>query len=211
MTVHPAWQISLGTRPVWSESSLCTHWVAKDPSFLHVNSEGSAQTGRMPRLIWNFTVCTCHFVGFVMRWLKYCLHQYFINIMYMLGEYLEVVLWFHRKMIYLQTQIFISVSLYWFCTLMPALGLKSFKPYPKNAWQTVVPRELWLSSVAWYHSRQTRCHHFRQSTSHQLSYQMPDTTYHSSWQHCRMFHDSMWNHRLKYRKSPKNSHPKNLR
>ena len=31
--------ISLGTRPVWSESSLCAQWVAKNPSFLHVDSE----------------------------------------------------------------------------------------------------------------------------------------------------------------------------
>ena len=30
---------SLGIRPVWSESSLCTEWVAKDPRFLHVDSE----------------------------------------------------------------------------------------------------------------------------------------------------------------------------
>ena len=30
--------------PVWSESSLCTHWVAKDLSFLQ----------QMPRLIWIF-------------------------------------------------------------------------------------------------------------------------------------------------------------
>ena len=29
-------------------------WVAKDPSFLHANSEDSDQTGRMPRLIWVF-------------------------------------------------------------------------------------------------------------------------------------------------------------
>ena len=43
--------ISLGIRPVWSESSLCTQWVAKDPSFLHADSEDSDQTGRMPRLI----------------------------------------------------------------------------------------------------------------------------------------------------------------
>ena len=35
----------------WSESSLCTQWVAKDPGFLHVDSEDSDQTGRMPRLI----------------------------------------------------------------------------------------------------------------------------------------------------------------
>ena len=44
-------QISLGIRPVWSESSLCAQWVAKDPSFLHADSEESDQTGRMPRLI----------------------------------------------------------------------------------------------------------------------------------------------------------------
>ena len=57
MTVCPAkTQISLGIHPVWSESSLCAQWVAKDPSFLHVDSEDSDQTGRMPRLIWDF-VC----------------------------------------------------------------------------------------------------------------------------------------------------------
>ena len=32
--------------PVWSESSLCAHWVAKDQSFLHADSEDSDQTGR---------------------------------------------------------------------------------------------------------------------------------------------------------------------
>ena len=42
-------------RPVWSESSLCAQWVAKDPSFLHdADSGDSDQTGRMPRLIWVF-------------------------------------------------------------------------------------------------------------------------------------------------------------
>ena len=44
-------QISLGIRPVWSESSLCAQWVAKDPRFLHADSEDSDQTGQMPRLI----------------------------------------------------------------------------------------------------------------------------------------------------------------
>ena len=47
-------QISLGIRPVWSESSLCAQWVAKDPNFLHTDSEESDKTGRMPRLIWVF-------------------------------------------------------------------------------------------------------------------------------------------------------------
>ena len=60
-------QLSLGIRPVWSESSLfawrkfgslATHWV---------HSEDSDQTGRMPRLIWVFAGRTCHFAGFVTR------------------------------------------------------------------------------------------------------------------------------------------------
>ena len=70
--LHPAkTQIRLGIHPVWSESSLCTHWVVKDPMFLHVDNEDSDQTGRMPRLIWVFADCTGHFVGFVMRRLNY--------------------------------------------------------------------------------------------------------------------------------------------
>ena len=72
ITVRPAnTQISLGIRQIWSESSLCTQWVSKDASFLHVDSEDSDQTGRMPRLICVFAGHTCHFVGFVMRWLIY--------------------------------------------------------------------------------------------------------------------------------------------
>ena len=55
MTVRPVKTlIRLGRCPVWSESSLCTEWVAKDPRFLHADSEDSDQTGRMPRLIWVF-------------------------------------------------------------------------------------------------------------------------------------------------------------
>ena len=42
-------QISLGIRPVWSESSLCAQWVAKDPSIFHADSEASDQTGRSLR------------------------------------------------------------------------------------------------------------------------------------------------------------------
>ena len=62
-------QISLGIRRVWSEpsmstwrklGSLATHWA---------HSKDSDQAGWMPRLIWVFARRTCHFVGFVMRWL----------------------------------------------------------------------------------------------------------------------------------------------
>ena len=48
-------QISLGIRPVWSESSLCT-WRNLGSLATHwVHSEDSDQTGRIPRLIWVFT------------------------------------------------------------------------------------------------------------------------------------------------------------
>ena len=52
------------------QSLLCIQWVAKDPSFLHADSEDSDQTGQMPRLIWFFAGRKCHLVGFVMRRLK---------------------------------------------------------------------------------------------------------------------------------------------
>ena len=55
---------SLGIRSVWSESSLCAHWVVKDPRFLKAYSEVSDQTGRMPRLIWGFAGRKGLFVGF---------------------------------------------------------------------------------------------------------------------------------------------------
>ena len=65
--MHPAkTQISLGIRPVWSESSLCTQWVDKDLSILHANSEDSDQTGRIPKLIWVFTGRTV--ILFVLSW-----------------------------------------------------------------------------------------------------------------------------------------------
>ena len=64
-------QISLGIHPVRSETSLCTQWVAKDPSFLRADSEDSDQTGRMPRLIWVFAGRTGKFVGFVTRPLNF--------------------------------------------------------------------------------------------------------------------------------------------
>ena len=63
MSVRPAkTQISLGIRPVWSESSLCAQWVAKDPSFLHADSEDSDQIG----LIWVFAGCTA--ILLVLSW-----------------------------------------------------------------------------------------------------------------------------------------------
>ena len=60
-------QISLGIRPVWSQSLLCAQWVAKNPSFLHADSEDSDQTGQMPSLIWVFTGRTA-----ILLVLSYC-------------------------------------------------------------------------------------------------------------------------------------------
>ena len=44
--IKKAWVLSYPLiRPVLSESSLCSQWVAKDPSFLNVDSEDSDQSG----------------------------------------------------------------------------------------------------------------------------------------------------------------------
>ena len=57
--VRPAkTQISLGIRPVWSESSLCAQRVAKEPIFLHADSEDS-DVGAQAE--------DTHFVGFSCR------------------------------------------------------------------------------------------------------------------------------------------------
>ena len=43
-------QIRLGIRPVWSESLLNAQWVAKDPSFLHADSEDSDLSLRLAHM-----------------------------------------------------------------------------------------------------------------------------------------------------------------
>ena len=69
MTVHPSkTQISLGIHRIWSESSHCPQWVAKDPSFLHTNSEDSDQTGRMPRLTESLRGTCAIFVTPALAW-----------------------------------------------------------------------------------------------------------------------------------------------
>ena len=45
----------------------CVQLVAKDPRFLHADSKDFDQTGQMPRLIWVFAGCSCHFL---VPWLK---------------------------------------------------------------------------------------------------------------------------------------------
>ena len=70
MSVRPAKTlISLRICPVWSESSQCAQWVAKDPRFLHADSEdwsdwADAQADLSLR--WTHS----HFVGFVMSRIK---------------------------------------------------------------------------------------------------------------------------------------------
>ena len=71
MSVCPAkTQISLGICPVWSEFLLWAQWVAKDPSFLHADSDDwsdwvDAQADLSLRWVHS------HCVGFVMLRLKF--------------------------------------------------------------------------------------------------------------------------------------------
>ena len=77
MRVRPAkTQISLGSRPVWSESSLSA-WRILGPLATHwAHSKDSDQIGRMPRLIWVFAGRTLILLvlssrgSFVLKWKK---------------------------------------------------------------------------------------------------------------------------------------------
>ena len=63
MSVRPVkTHISLGIRPVWSDSSLCAQWVGKNQAF----SMWTVNTDQTGRLRWVHT----HFVGFVMSRLR---------------------------------------------------------------------------------------------------------------------------------------------
>ena len=57
-------------RPVWSESSLCAQWVAKDPSFLHADSEDSDQICTDAQADLSLRWAHNYIVGFVMSRLK---------------------------------------------------------------------------------------------------------------------------------------------
>ena len=55
---------------IWSESSFCALWVALDQRCLHANSKDYDQTARIRMLVLVFAGRTCHFVCFVVHWLK---------------------------------------------------------------------------------------------------------------------------------------------
>ena len=85
VSVRPAkTQLSLGIRPVWSESSLSA-WRKLGPLATNwVHSEDSGQTGRMPRLIWVFAGRTltllvlscCSSSRLTRLWINYYLQFY---------------------------------------------------------------------------------------------------------------------------------------
>ena len=60
-------QISLGIRPVWSESSLSAWGKIGSLTTQWAHSKDSDQTGWISRLTWVFARRTCHFVDFVIR------------------------------------------------------------------------------------------------------------------------------------------------
>ena len=73
--VRPAkTQISLGIRPVWSVSSLCALWVAKDPMIFHADSEEwsvwSAQADLSLRWAHRSFCWFCH--AHAQLWLGFC-------------------------------------------------------------------------------------------------------------------------------------------
>ena len=92
-------QISLVIRPVWSESSL-SEWRKFGSSATHwAHSEDSDQTGRTSRLIWIFAGRS-HFVGFVMRRLKYNINANIMRVkLCMACLECSRVQWQHRRLV----------------------------------------------------------------------------------------------------------------
>ena len=88
-------QISLGIRPVWSESSLSAHWVAKDPSFPHADSEDWSDWADAQADL-SFSWAHSLFVGFVMLWLiLICiLAMHVLHVVYPLLKLVENLLFF---------------------------------------------------------------------------------------------------------------------
>ena len=95
--VHPAkTQISLGIRPVWSESLLSTWRKLGSLATHQAHSEASDQTGQMPRLIWVFAGCTVTSLvlscrgsfceDFVWSWLK-CIFLFFCTTDFLEGRF----------------------------------------------------------------------------------------------------------------------------
>ena len=66
-------QISMGIHPVWSESSLCPIWVAKDPFLLQADSEDWSEWAAAQIHLTAFAGCTGHFVCSVVLWLIWSL------------------------------------------------------------------------------------------------------------------------------------------
>ena len=59
-------QISLGIRPVWSESSLCAQWVAKDPAFFMRTAKTLIRLGGCPG--WSKSLLGTHAILLVLSW-----------------------------------------------------------------------------------------------------------------------------------------------
>ena len=74
-------KISLGFRPVWSESLLCAQWVVKDITFLRVHMRTAKTLIRLGGCTgWAFAGCTSHCVCFVVLRLIYVIWVFPLNI-----------------------------------------------------------------------------------------------------------------------------------
>ena len=110
MSVRPTkTQIILGIHPVWSESSLCTQWVVKNPSFLHANSEDWSDWADAKFYLTDLSLhwAHSHVVGFVKsRLICNCIdyhekttsyHAYWI---YLLCVYISLLLTQYMYLVY---------------------------------------------------------------------------------------------------------------
>ena len=105
-------QISLGIPPVWSESSLCAQWVAKDPRFLHADSKDSWADWADAQADLSLRWMQAHFVGFVMSRFTssstWWLHNYIQRITNCMTQVLFFVWWLIVHPLVLHFQILLT-------------------------------------------------------------------------------------------------------
>ena len=133
-SVRPAkTQISLGTRPVWSESSLCAQWVAKGPSCGQQRLWSDCADARTDlSLRWAHT----HFIGFVtMRliscWVLPCSLFSFFFFFFFFFLQSCLALWSPRlgkkELVYvLLALLFVSFERFKFCPYSFPLGVRDW-------------------------------------------------------------------------------------
>ena len=167
MSVRPAkTQISLGIRPVWSESSLCAQWAAKDPSFLHADSQDSDQPGAQADLSVRWAHST--FLVLSCRGLKYLKWGvcFFFQIIYVARNPRDVLVSYYKLQRWFKFETRTFEKFYEdFMSGMDSKFTCTLWRWSPNLRQENKTRGPWATMLTWVNSYKSLIQHFRLSVA----------------------------------------------